>query len=89
MYADANVKFHYDVNITGFTKFYKTNNHTPHYMGVLPESSLLPIYTRNARCSEVPAHTAVTMGNRTAFLVAFLLRSIYGGLQIVSKDALI
>ncbi|KAK3161063.1 hypothetical protein QOZ80_1BG0071190 [Eleusine coracana subsp. coracana] len=27
------------------------------------------------------------MGNRTAFVVAFFLRSIYGGMQIVTKDA--
>ncbi|WVZ70149.1 hypothetical protein U9M48_018838 [Paspalum notatum var. saurae] len=27
------------------------------------------------------------MGNRAAFVVAFLLRAIYGGMQIVTKDA--
>ena len=31
--------------------------------------------------------TAVAMGNRTAFVVAFLLRAIYGGMQIVTKNA--
>ncbi|TVU34044.1 hypothetical protein EJB05_15868, partial [Eragrostis curvula] len=29
----------------------------------------------------------VAMGSRTAFVVAFLLRAIYGGMQIVTKDA--
>ena len=27
------------------------------------------------------------MGNRAAFVVAFLLRAIYGGMQIVTKNA--
>ena len=27
------------------------------------------------------------MGNRTAFVVAFLLRTTYGDMQIVTKDA--
>ena len=31
--------------------------------------------------------TSVAMGNRTAFVVAFLLRAIYGGMQIVTKNA--
>jgi hypothetical protein len=54
-----------------------------------PESALLD-YIKNHACPGVPTDDRcrpVKMGNRAAFVVAFLLRAIYGGMQIVTKAA--
>lgn len=54
---------------------------------IFPDSALLDFIKKP--CSEVPTDCCrpVEMGNRAAFVIAFLLRAIYGGMQIVTKDA--
>ena len=57
-----------------------------HY--IIPRICPARLYKK--RCSEVSTDDRcrpVEMGNRAAFVVAFLLRAIFGGMQIVTKAA--